>query len=167
MSQTLYINLYRSGYWHRQGKPGTCNVHAGDVYDDFDTALRAIEPGKGYIDTIRLEASLPFPLFVNPADAEPTPLRETAKLIARGDLDNPKLLPVYNTDSLDTSEREAVNVPLPWEGAAKASGSPAKAYKPTHGGYPTSPTPEALLGPFEAREQFQAFSEERDDAYCS
>ncbi|CAN7638083.1 hypothetical protein LJR130_004845 [Variovorax sp. LjRoot130] len=52
MKITGYINLYRSGWFHRQGKPGAFDLHAGDVYPTLESALRDIEPRTHYLATV-------------------------------------------------------------------------------------------------------------------
>lgn len=166
MRQTLWINVYRSGVYHRQGKPNTCNLHGGDLYTSYTDAYRAIEHDKGFIATVTVAADLPAEAYVNPPDCEPTPLSQTARIIMSGQ-DSPILLPIYNGDSLETSEREARDLPLPWQRPVEAPGSPAKAFKPTHGGYPTYPPAAPVLSRSTALAEFQQFSEEQDHAYCT
>lgn len=160
MKHLLFINLYRSGVYHRQGKPNTCNMHAGDVYTSRAAAEAAIEHDKGFIATVDFMPDLPAEVYVNPPDCVPTPLSQTARVIMSGQ--DQGLLPLYkNNDwSLETSEAEARDIPLPWEAPAKAPGSLSKAFKPTHGGYPTYHPPGALLGRFnEARTEFEKAAE--------
>lgn len=136
MKQTLFINVYRSGVYHRQGKPHTCNMHGGDLYATRHDAIEAIEHDKGYITTAPVVVDLPALAYVNPEGSEPTPLSDTRRIVMSGQ-DSPGLLPLYH-DSLETSEREAVEIQQAWERPAKAPETLSKAYKPTHGGYPTS-----------------------------
>lgn len=39
-----FINIYRSGYYHRQGKPRAFDRHAGDIYMSEAAAQANIEP---------------------------------------------------------------------------------------------------------------------------
>lgn len=128
-TQTLYMNVYRAGYYHRQGKPGHCNIHAGDFFTTEAEARRCAEPDKGYIATVSFEMPLPegTTILANLEGSEPTPLHETRR--------NPLALAPWHTepdiwppvltagrlcpyqraglawddgvDSLDTSEAEA------------------------------------------------------------
>lgn len=42
-----YMNIYRSGYYHRKGKPKAFDRHAGDIYPTVAAALEDIfEEGK-------------------------------------------------------------------------------------------------------------------------
>lgn len=47
-----WINVYESGYYHRAGKPGAFDRHAGDIYADKDVAMREVDPVELYIDTV-------------------------------------------------------------------------------------------------------------------
>jgi hypothetical protein len=123
-TQRLYMNVYRSGYYHRQGKPGHCNLHAGDFFTDEMEALRCAEPDKGYIETVAFDMPVPdgCVILANPEGCVPTPLHVTR--------DNPLALAPWHTApeppppiltagracptalaSLDTSEADAFDPP--------------------------------------------------------
>lgn len=78
-TQRLYVNVYRSGHYHRQGKPGHCNIHAGDLFTSEDLALENAEPGNGYIATVPLDMPIPddVTILANPQGSIPSPLRQT------------------------------------------------------------------------------------------
>lgn len=78
-TQTLYMNVYRAGFYHRQGKPGHCNIHAGDFFTSRVDAEAHVEPDKGYITTVSFEMPLPdgTTILANPEGSVPTPLHET------------------------------------------------------------------------------------------
>lgn len=49
-----YINIYRSGVYHSEGKAGAFNRHGGDVYATFEAATEAIHPASHYVDTLAI-----------------------------------------------------------------------------------------------------------------
>lgn len=130
-NQRLYLNVYRSGTYHRQGKPGHCNIHGGDFFTTLYDALTHAESANGYVTTVEVDIPVPegYHIVRNPDNSVPTPLHMT-----RGNLltllpwrkanQDPPIMSAQELCglSLDTSEREAV--------------APARAYKPAHGGYP-------------------------------
>lgn len=77
-----WINLYRSGHFHRCGKPHVAERHAGDVYLDEAAARADIDPPELYIATVPIEWSDPDTVCANAADSTPVPLRETRAVIA-------------------------------------------------------------------------------------
>ena len=77
-----WINLYRSGYFHRCGKPAVCERHAGDVYLDEAAARRDIDPPELYVATVPIEWDDPDDCVrANAEDSTPVPLRETRKAV--------------------------------------------------------------------------------------
>lgn len=90
-TQRLYMNVYRAGYYHRQGKPGHCNLHAGDFFTDEMQALRCAQPENGYIETVGFDMPVPTGCVIlsNPEGCEPTPLHQTR--------DNPLALAPWHT----------------------------------------------------------------------
>lgn len=59
-----YLNIYKSGRYHRAGKPGAYDRHGGDIYARLDDAIAAIDPPEYYITTIPVvwtDAERPFP----------------------------------------------------------------------------------------------------------
>lgn len=77
---TGYMNVYKSGYFHRQNKPGALDRHAGDFYPTVDAAKADIEPASHYVATVgpfewwEDEAIQP-----NPPTAKPIPLSLTRR----------------------------------------------------------------------------------------
>jgi hypothetical protein len=71
---TGYINLYRSGWFHRQGKPGAFNLHAGDVYPTLESARRDIEPRTHYLATVPVCWQADQEMTPNPGNSTPIPL---------------------------------------------------------------------------------------------
>lgn len=47
-----WLNIYRSGVYHKCGKPGAFDRHAGDVYPTEAAAKAAIDPATHYVDTV-------------------------------------------------------------------------------------------------------------------
>lgn len=81
-----FLNVYRSGYFHRTNKPHTCNRHAGDFYLSKDAAIADIDPQSHYITTVPISWEDPEALICNPPDSQPIPLSQTRKLAyAKGD----------------------------------------------------------------------------------
>lgn len=60
-----WINVYRSGFWHSTGKPGTYDRHSGDFYATRDDALRDIHPASHYIGTVQIHWDETEPPSVN------------------------------------------------------------------------------------------------------
>lgn len=73
---TLYMNLYRAGWFHRANKPGTIDIHPGDFYTDYTKAVSEIDRPELYMGTIPFEYTVPEDtiLKVNAADAVAIPL---------------------------------------------------------------------------------------------
>jgi hypothetical protein len=71
---TGYINLYRSGWFHRQGKPGAFDLHAGDVYPTLESAQHDIEPRTHYLATVPVSWQSDQDIAPNPAASVPIPL---------------------------------------------------------------------------------------------
>ena len=74
MRITGYINLYRSGWFHRQGKPGAFDLHAGDVYPTLESAERDIEPRTHYLATVPVCWQSDQAVAPNPTTSLPVPL---------------------------------------------------------------------------------------------
>lgn len=79
MAQKVWINLYRAGWFHRMGKPGNCDVHAGDCYLSEEQARADVEPKSHYLATVSFvwEGE---PMQANPIDSVPTPLSVTRRI---------------------------------------------------------------------------------------
>lgn len=43
--RTGYVNIYRSGFFHRIGKPGCYDRHPGDIYETQEAAINDVELG--------------------------------------------------------------------------------------------------------------------------
>lgn len=70
--KTGWMNIYRSGFFHRLGKPRDFNRHAGDIYE-----TRAIDPPDYYVDTVAVHWSDIEDVKPNAADSVPVPLSVT------------------------------------------------------------------------------------------
>jgi hypothetical protein len=46
-----WINIYRSGVYHTEGKPFAFDRHGGDIYPSEQAALLAVDPLSHYIST--------------------------------------------------------------------------------------------------------------------
>lgn len=74
MLKSGYMNIYRSGYFHRKGKPGNIDRHGGDLYDDKTTAEKHIFPRSHFIATVPVTWDDPEDCVVNPPSSVPVPL---------------------------------------------------------------------------------------------
>lgn len=72
-----YLNVYRSGYFHRQGKPHAYDRHSGDFYPTEQDAKRDIDPPSHYICTVPVVWVEEAPVFPNGEDSQPVPLHMT------------------------------------------------------------------------------------------
>lgn len=80
---TGYMNVYRSGWFHRQGKPGAFDRHAGDIYPTMAAAMENIEPRSHYLATTSVtwwEDSL---VQANSQDSNPVSLATTRRPYVR------------------------------------------------------------------------------------
>lgn len=77
-----WMNIYRSGFFHREGKPLTLDVHSGDFYDTEELAKAAIDPPSHYRGTVSFEWDDVENIQTNPADSVPTPLGVSRKRFA-------------------------------------------------------------------------------------
>jgi hypothetical protein len=142
MKQTLYINLYRSGWYHRQGKPDTTNLHAGDVYTSERLALENAEPDKGYVTTVPFEVDFPGTVLSNPSTSAPVPLSvsrtgQRLPFLAVESLDiETDVPPLEVGDAHYGISYEQWRDNLHAERLVPGLEQPSKAYKPSHGGYP-------------------------------
>lgn len=80
-TQQLWMNLYRAGYFHREGKPGCVDIHPGDCYASREEAMADIEPRSHYVATVPFEWTGPV-VRPNPADSVPTPLSASRRMAA-------------------------------------------------------------------------------------
>lgn len=76
---TGWLNVYRSGFFHREGKPDAFNRHAGDLYPTQEAAIRDIEPLSHYVATVPVQWSEPEYPHVNGSHSQPVPLSKTRK----------------------------------------------------------------------------------------
>jgi hypothetical protein len=77
--QTLWMNVYRAGFYHRAGKPGCTDLHAGDFYTSEESAKQQINPASHYLATVSFQW-LGEPAQENPADSQPVPLSVTRRM---------------------------------------------------------------------------------------
>ena len=83
MQRQYWMNVYKSGWFHREGKPLTLDRHAGDFYETREQAIKDIEPASHYIATVPFIYDEPDEdLRANPADSVPTPLSVSRKRFA-------------------------------------------------------------------------------------
>lgn len=76
VEQTLWMNVYRAGYFHRANKPGCLDMHAGDFYTSEASARAQASPMSHYIGTVSFQWVGPLQ-HENPPDARPVPLHVT------------------------------------------------------------------------------------------
>ena len=80
-----WMNMYAQGYYHRVGKPGTLNLHPGDLYETEEEALADVDKNAPYLCTVSV--GLPHGLigvFSYPEDSVPTDLEFTKQAFAEG-----------------------------------------------------------------------------------
>lgn len=82
MKNKGFINIYRSGYFHREGKPGNMDRHSGDVYAEYEEAVKHIDPPTHYVSTIPIEWEDMEQCVVNPPDSVPVPITVSRKRFA-------------------------------------------------------------------------------------
>lgn len=82
-TKTVYMNIYKSGWFHRAGKPLTLDRHAGDLYDSYAQAIADIEPASHYIATVPVVYEDVEDIKANPADSVPIPLNVSRRLFAQ------------------------------------------------------------------------------------
>lgn len=71
---TGYMNIYKSGWFHRANKPGMYDRHPGDLYPTYDAAIADIEPKEMYVTTVPVQWVEAAQVPVNPPDAVPVGL---------------------------------------------------------------------------------------------
>ena len=47
-----FINVYKSGFWHQEGKAGAFDRHGGDIYPNQAAAFNAIEQPHLHVATV-------------------------------------------------------------------------------------------------------------------
>jgi hypothetical protein len=87
----LYMNLYKAGWFHRLGKPGTVDLHPGDFYLSAEKAQADVDRPELYVGTVGFDFIVPegMMLVENAADSEPVPLsvsrrRHVVEMKAKG-----------------------------------------------------------------------------------
>lgn len=102
----LWFNLYRQGWYHREGKPDTMRFHPGDLYPSQEHAVADIDRSAPYIGTFSFELTMSDTywlaqewgtkmLMPYPKDSVPASLKDSRAAFG----------------SLETSEREASEPP--------------------------------------------------------
>jgi hypothetical protein len=76
-------NIYRSGYYHRCGKPGMYDRHPGDLYPTRDAAERDVEPPEQYVTTVKVVWYEDKQPHVNCASSQPVPITESRRKLHR------------------------------------------------------------------------------------
>lgn len=74
-----FVNIYRSGFYHRMGKPNLLDRHTGDIYDTREEAIKQIDPPSHYIGTTGISWVDVEDVQSNPADSVPVPLSVSRK----------------------------------------------------------------------------------------
>lgn len=69
-----FMNVYRSGHFHRAGKPGNFDRHGGDLYPDYASAVAAIEPASHYVATVPVSWPDYVGIQANTEHSKPLPL---------------------------------------------------------------------------------------------
>src|SRR5690606_19357407 len=78
-----FVNIYRAGWFHREGKPGNMDRHTGDIYETYDQAVADIDPPSHYIATVGISWADVEDVRANPLDSEPVPLSVSRKRYLR------------------------------------------------------------------------------------
>lgn len=81
--KVMWMNVYRSGWFHRAGKPSTIDRHAGDFYETREQAMADIDPPSHYITTVPFTYVDPEDVHANAADSTPVPLAVTRAQVDR------------------------------------------------------------------------------------
>lgn len=77
--QTLWMNVYRAGWFHRAGKANNIDLHAGDFYTSREAAMADVDPPSHYLATVPFTFTGPLQ-HANPADSVPTPLSSSRRM---------------------------------------------------------------------------------------
>lgn len=78
-----FQNIYRSGYYHRCGKPGMYDRHPGDLYPTRSAALDDIEPMALYVSTVKVVWYEEKQPHVNCATSTPVPIAQSRRQLAK------------------------------------------------------------------------------------
>lgn len=103
-----YINLYKSGFFHRANKPEQFNVHPGDLYPTAEAAMRDVHPKDLWVGTVPVHVPTELQHVLgtsNPYNAIPIPLEETKQAYEWGGSRAVEELDAYIKDfsAIDTS----------------------------------------------------------------
>lgn len=80
---TGWMNIYRSGYYHRAGKPNMYDRHPGDLYPTRAAALAEIQPKHLYVSTVPVSWWEDYLPHVNSASSAPVPVVASRRVLAR------------------------------------------------------------------------------------
>lgn len=71
-----FINVYKSGYYHRMGKPNQFNCHPGDLYPTHAAAFADVDPAAAHLFLGTFFVAIPWDVLgqVNAEDSVPVPL---------------------------------------------------------------------------------------------
>lgn len=72
-------NVYRSGYYHRCGKPQMYDRHPGDLYATKAAALADVDPPEFYVATVKVVWYEEKQPHVNCAQSVPVPIAESRR----------------------------------------------------------------------------------------
>lgn len=76
-------NIYRSGYYHRCGKPGMYDRHPGDLYPTRKAAEADVDPPAQYVATVKVVWYEDKQPHVNCAQSVPVPIAESRRRLHR------------------------------------------------------------------------------------
>ena len=65
-----WMNVYKSGFWHKAGKPTAYDRHAGDIYPTEVAAFDAIEQPQLYVATVPVHWEEPTVPHINPPSVQ-------------------------------------------------------------------------------------------------
>jgi len=82
----VYMNLYRQGWYHRAGKPGTLAFHPGDLYPTHSAAVEDIDHDAPFIATVPVDVPDDLGVDFSPygVGSLPVPLRESRRAWENG-----------------------------------------------------------------------------------
>lgn len=80
-----WMNIYKSGYFHRAGKPGMYDRHPGDLYPTRESALADVDPRAAhlYMTTVKVVWYEDRPPHVNCVNSVPVPVAESRRKLAK------------------------------------------------------------------------------------
>lgn len=138
---TGFINIYKSGWFHRKGKPNMLDRHPGDIYLTMEAAQQDIDPAAAalYVGTVPIMWIEPEDaLALNAPDSHPVPLRESRRQLGEYTVPSQTLGLSDNVLPFDRANAGRITAEEIRKQWAKATEPPMLAieYKPTHGGYP-------------------------------